>query len=65
MEGFLEGFGSQIEAKTIQNVSKNGSKRDKSRPPKIQRFYKEKMKETSKEINSSDKNVENVETGKC
>ena len=62
MEGLLEGFGSQIEAKTIQNDSKNGSKRDKSRSPIKQIFYNEKMKEKSKEIKFSNKNVENVET---
>ena len=65
LEGLLKGLGCQIEAKTIQNNTKNWSKIDKSRPPKIQRFYKEKMKENSKEISFSNKNVENIETWKC
>ena len=64
MEGSLEGFGSQIKAKTIQNDTKNGSKRDKSRPPKTHRFYNEKLEEKKKEIRSSNKNVENVEAWK-
>ena len=62
LEGLLDDFRSQSEAKTIKNESKNGTNREKSRPSKSQRFFNEKIKETSKEIGSSNKNVENVET---
>ena len=62
LEGVLEGFGSQIEAKTIQNVTKNECKIDKSRPPKNAKKYNRNIQEKSMEISSSNKNVENVET---
>ena len=62
LECLLERFGSQVEAKTIQNDPKSESKRDKSRPPKTHRFYNEKTKEKCMEISSSNKHVENVET---
>ena len=62
LEGLLDDFRSQSEAKTIKNESKNGPNREKSRSSKSQRFFNEKMKETSKEIGFSNKNVENIET---
>ena len=65
LEALQEDFGSQFAFKTIQNGTKNASKRNRSRPPKMQQIWKENMKEKFKEISSSNKNMENVETWKC
>ena len=62
LEGLQEGFGSQIKAETIQNCTKIGSKRHKSRPPKNHRFYNQKVQEKFMESSSSNKNIENAET---
>ena len=62
LEGLLDDFRSQSEAKTIKNDSKSDPNRQKSRPSKSQIFFNGEIEETSMEIGSANKNVENVET---